>query len=151
MGSFVLGVFFTVFVHERVEAFFEAMGYSDKYTTSSNTKLIRGQGLANPMIYFQTLILIVFVQMEEKLKKLTPYYYLLRDGYLYSTSALIILCSYNVICGRVSTPFATLEIFIIPLIMQGFQQKSRWIPYLVTFAVMSIFFARNYGQYITSF
>ena len=148
IGSFILGVFFTVFVHQRVEAFFDSMGYSDKYTTSTDTNLIEGQGWSNPMIYFQTFILLVFVLMEEKLKKLSKYYYLFRDGYLYSTSTMIILCSYNVICGRVSTPFATLEIFIIPLIMQGFQTKSKWIPYFVTFVVMSVFFVRNYGKYI---
>lgn len=73
-----------------------------------------GKGLSNPMIYYQLVVLSIYALRGHSLKNLVPYYQTIRNGYLFSTVILILLSPFLVLSGRLSTIFATLEIFIIP-------------------------------------
>lgn len=103
-----------------------------------------GNDLYNPMIYFQGFILVAFTMMEKQIAPLTNHYYTLRNGYFYSFILLTILCQYAIVAGRTSTIFATFEIIIYPLIVLGWDKKSRWMPYLWIFVAMIYFFISKY-------
>ncbi len=94
--------------------------YTDKHSGYTT-----GLGLMNPMIYYQTFVLLAFTLMERRLKQTVPYYITLRDGYLYSTLALILLSPFLVLAGRISTILATLEILILPALPLGVSKKYR--------------------------
>ena len=103
--------------------------------------------LTNPMIYYQTFLLLYFTYNEDKLSKLTPYYYVIRNAYFYSTVILIILCQYAILAARTSTIFATYEIAMIPLFVIIFPPRSRWIPLLSLLFVYAIFFYLNWSYH----
>ena len=100
--------------------------------------------LANPMIYFQTFVLLAYTLWEGKLSKMTPHYYTIRNAYFYSTVLLIVLCQYGIVAGRTSTIFATYEIVILPLFVKATSRQYRFFPFLLILVAMSIFFLRNF-------
>lgn len=100
--------------------------------------------LSNPMIYFQGFILVAFTMMEKQIAPLSNHYYTLRNGYFYSFLLLTILCQYGVVAGRTSTIFATFEMIIYPLIIVGWDKKSRWMPYIWILVAMIYFFISKY-------
>lgn len=104
----------------------------------------RDWGLANPMIYFQTFLLLVYTFTEDRMKLTTSHYLTIRNAYFYSTLILIILSCYTALSGRVSSQFATLEMVIIPSIAYSFAKKDRWIAYLVMGAALTAIFYLNY-------
>lgn len=91
----------------------------------------QAKGLANPMIYFQCFLLLAYTYLEKKLKPITEYYRIIRDGYFYSTLILICFCSFTALSGRTSTMFATLEFSIIPSLIFLFNKKNQVVAYLV--------------------
>ena len=102
--------------------------------------------LSNPMIYFQGFILVAFTMMEKQIAPLSNHYYTLRNGYFYSFLLLTILCQYGVVAGRTSTIFATFEMIIYPLIIVGWDKKSRWMPYIwILFAMIYFFISKYHG------
>lgn len=112
-----------------------------QYTTYTEGKYVdEALGLANPMIWFQIGILLLYSFMEDRLKDLSPYYYLFRTGYFYSTLILIFFCNYTALSGRTSTMFATLEAFILPLICLGFKNKTIRVGYLAMIGIVFIYF-----------
>lgn len=107
----------------------------------------REWGLANPMIYFQTFLLMVYTFTENRMKKTTSHYITIRNAYFYSTLILITLSCYTALSGRVSSQFATLEMVIIPSIAYSFLKRDRWIAYLgMGAALTAIFYLNYYGH-----
>lgn len=107
----------------------------------------RDWGLANPMIYFQTFLLMVYTFTEDRMRRTTSHYITIRNAYFYSTVILIILSCYTALSGRVSSMFATLEMVIIPSIAYSFMKKDRWIAYLgMGAALTAIFYLNYYGH-----
>ena len=107
----------------------------------------RDWGLANPMIYFQTFLLLVYTFTEDRMKLTTSHYITIRNAYFYSTFILITLSCYTALSGRVSSMFATLEMVIIPSIAYSFMKKDRWIAYLgMGAALTAIFYLNYYGH-----
>lgn len=104
----------------------------------------RDWGLANPMIYFQTFLLMVYTFTEDRMKLTTSHYITIRNAYFYSTVILITLSCYTALSGRVSSMFATLEMVIIPSIAYSFGKKDRWFAYLVMGAALTAIFYLNY-------
>lgn len=99
--------------------------------------------LTNPMIYYQCLILFFYTYMEKKLAPMSKYYYVFRDGYFMGTVILIVLCQYAVLSARVSTIFATFEVFMIPMIIKGLPKPYQVVAYIALLAPMVVFFNYN--------
>lgn len=104
----------------------------------------REWGLSNPLIYFQTFLLLVYSFTEDRMKLTTSHYLTIRNAYFYSTVILIVLSCYTALSGRVSSMFATLEMVIIPSIAYSFMKKDRWIAYLGMGAALTAIFYLNY-------
>lgn len=104
----------------------------------------REWGLSNPMIYFQTFLLMVYTFTEDRMRLTTSHYITIRNAYFYSTVILITLSCYTALSGRVSSQFATLEMVIIPSIAYSFMKKDRWIAYLGMGAALTAIFYLNY-------
>lgn len=117
-----------------------ATDYVDK--DSENAKAYAAD-LTNPMIYYQCLILFVYTYMEKKLAPMSKYYYVFRDGYFMGTVILIVLCQYAVLSARVSTIFATFEVFMIPMIIKALPKPFQVAAYIALLAPMVVFFNYN--------
>lgn len=100
-------------------------------TYTQGTYITEAKGLANPMIYFQCFLLLAYTFLETKLAPVTKYYYVIRDGYFYSTLILICFCSFTALSGRTSSLFATLEFAIIPSLIYLFEKKERGFALLI--------------------
>lgn len=147
--AYILGISFTTFLHGFIQDAEADMNLGiGKYIEGGEKRFIESTGFANPMIYYQTIILLVYTFMEDKIRKLTSHYDLIRTGYLLSTFLLITLCSYKVLSGRTSTIFATFEIFIIPQLAIAFSKKKNALTLIATVAVMIFFFYNNYREYL---
>ena len=99
--------------------------------------------LTNPMIYYQCIILFIYTFMEKRLAPMSKYYYVFRNGYFMSTVILIVLCQYAILSARVSTIFATFEIFMFPMIFKALPQMQRRLAYLVLLPPLVVFFMYN--------
>lgn len=85
-----------------------------------------GKGLLNPMIYYQLILLALFIIKEKDIGPTSTDYLTVRNGYLYSTLLLMAFSPLAVIAGRLSTIFATYEICIIPaLLASQFRNQLR--------------------------
>ena len=104
----------------------------------------RDWGLSNPMIYFQTFLLLVYTFTEDRMRLTTSHYITIRNAYFYSTLILITFSCYTALSGRTSSQFATLEMVIIPSIAYSFMKKDRWIAYLGMGAALTAIFYLNY-------
>lgn len=125
--AFIIGGFFQNVVSTFVTDNAEDLSIGTYITDDFKSKV----GLGNPMIYFQTILLLTYTFLEKRLEPITKYYRIIRDGYFYSTLILICFCSYTALSGRTSTMFATLEFSIIPSLIFLFNKKNRNIAYLV--------------------
>ena len=117
--------------------------YSDdlNYTTyTMGTYVEEALKLRNPMIYFQSTILLIYIYHEEKLKKVSSYYYIYKNAYFYSTLILIFFCNYTALSGRTSTFYATVEIFMLPMITFAFNKKLYRYIYIVGIGLVIIYF-----------
>ncbi len=119
--------------------------------TSESSSYTMGMGLSNPMIYYQTLLLLLFTLLQERLSQVVPYYTVVRDGYFYSTLLLIILSPFGVLAGRTSTIYATFEIFIIPSLIFAFSPKYRFIGFMGVGVILSALFYLNYMSVVSNF
>lgn len=104
----------------------------------------RDWGLSNPMIYFQTFLLMVYTFTDNRMRLTTPHYLTIRNAYFYSTLILITLSCYTALSGRTSSMFATLEMVIVPSIAYSFMKKDRWIAYLGMGSALTAIFYLNY-------
>ena len=141
--AFIIGAYFQGFIHTLVIDNASDLNISNEYIEGGARNFVEGRGLSNPMIYFQTFILLAYTFLEKRLVNIDPYYYLLRTGYFYSTLILIIFCTYAVLSGRTSTIFATYEIAIIPSLIMLFNKKNRAFAYLILILILSAIFFMN--------
>ena len=106
-----------------------------------NSEKAFANNLTNPVIWYQIFILFAFTFYEERLKPLSEYYYIFRNGYFYCTCILIILCQFAVLAARSSTIFATFEIAMVPMLLYMFGKKERLGLYLLFgFAYIFLFY-----------
>lgn len=138
--AFIIGAFFQGFVHTLVVDNASDLNISSDYIEGGAKGYVEGRGLANPMIYFQTLILLAYTFLDKRLVNIDPYYYIIRAGYFYSTVILIMFCTYAVLSGRTSTIFATYEIAIIPSLIMLFNKKNRALAYMLLVVILSAIF-----------
>ena len=117
-----------------------ATDYVDK---QGNNDKAYAADLTNPMIYYQCLILFIYTFLEKKIVPLSRYYYVFRNGYFLSTIVLIVLCQYAVLSARVSTIFATFEIFMIPMIFKALPKPINVAAYLGLLLPLVVFFVYN--------
>lgn len=139
--AFVIAAFFSNVVRSMVADNASDLSV-DTYVTEDYQ---RDWGLANPLIYFQTFLLLVYTFTEDRMRKTTSHYITIRNAYFYSTVILITLSCYTALSGRVSSQFATLEMVIIPSIAYSFMRKDRWIAYLGMGAALTAIFYLNYS------
>lgn len=138
--SFLIAAFYSNVIRVLVKDYAEdlnAVTYVQDYFQ-------REWGLSNPMIYFQTFLLLVYMFTENRMRLTTSHYVTIRNAYFYSTVILIVLSCYTALSGRVSSMFATLEMVIIPSIAYSFAKKDRWIAYLGMGAALTVIFYMNY-------
>ena len=140
--AFILSQVIASSISGTVDSWSEDLQY-ETYTQGNYVE--EALGLRNPLIYFQLAVLLVFTFMEEKLKQIAPYYYLLRTGYFYSTMILIFFCNYTALSGRTSTMFATMEMFILPVIGMAFKKNVRILYYMVLGVILIYFFYSKYN------
>ena len=137
--AFVIAAFFSNVVRSMVADNASDLSF-DTYVTEEYQ---REWGLSNPMIYFQTFLLLVYTFTEDRMRLTTSHYLTIRNAYFYSTLILITLSCYTALSGRVSSQFATLEMVIIPSIAYSFLKRDRWVAYLVMGAALTAIFYLN--------
>lgn len=139
--SFIIGMFGQGFMHVFIEdnaTDFNIKTYTEEH---GDYRYVQSLGLSNPMIYFQSILLLLYTILEKRLKSLDKYYYIIRTAYLYSTMILICFCSYKVLSARTSSIYATLEFAIIPAMIYMFNKRNRLFAYFVTgVALTGIFY-----------
>ena len=145
----VAGIIIAFILSQTIAGFIS--GTVDQYSTDLNyVTYTQGRyveqalGLRNPMIYFQLFILLMFTFSDRVLRSKSVYYDVFRTGYFYSTLILIFFCNYTTLSGRTSTMFASLEMFILPMITLIWQRKNRIIYYLGIGCIFFYFFATKY-------
>jgi len=138
--AFVIGGVFTESVRTFVADYVNDL---DTATTYITEEYQREWGLTNPVIYFQLAILYFYTMGEDILKKTSEDYFTLRTAYFYSTFMLISLSMYTALSGRTSSMFATLEMAIIPAIINTFYKDARWIAYIGLGVVFTALFYMN--------
>jgi hypothetical protein len=126
-----------------VDSYSEDLQYSVYTIDETNAD---AKGLLNPMIYFQLGILFMFLFMENELKDMSDYYYIFRTGYFYSTLFLILFCNYEALSGRTSTMFATLEMFMLPMMAKKLPKLKKYI-FLAGCGVVFLYFF--YSKYMS--
>lgn len=142
--AFIIAAFYSNVVRSFV---FDSVSDLNVDATYVQDEYQREWGLANPMIYFQTFLLMVYTFTEDRMRKTTSHYITIRNAYFYSTVILITLSCYTALSGRVSSMFATLEMVIIPSIAYSFLKRDRWIAYLgMGAALTAIFYLNYYGH-----
>jgi hypothetical protein len=141
--AFVLSQTIAGFISGTVDQYSADLNY---VTYTQGTYVSQALGLRNPMIYFQIIILLMYTFSDKILRSKSAYYDLFRTGYFYSTLILIFFCNYTALSGRTSTLFASLEMFILPMITMTWQRKNRIIYYIGIGFVFFYFFAVKYDD-----
>lgn len=142
--AFALAAFYSEIIRLLVADYVEDLNVGNTYIQN---EFQREWGLSNPMIYFQTFLLLVYTFTEDRMRLTTSHYITIRNAYFYSTLILITLSCYTALSGRVSSQFATLEMVIIPSIAYSFLKRDRWIAYLgMGAALTAIFYLNYYGH-----
>ncbi|WP_294630309.1 EpsG family protein [uncultured Bacteroides sp.] len=150
IGAFVCIMGGTSLIMNKVQEISMMYNVATSYT-SENSSYTMGMGVSNPMIYYQTLLLLLFTFLSERLSKVVPHYTVVRDGYFYSTVLLIILSPFGVLSGRASTIYATFEIFIIPSLIFAFSPKYRFMGFMGVGVILSVLFYMNYISVVSNF
>ena len=141
--AFIIGAFF----QGPLSAFVTDKASDLEITTYVTNEYKSKVGLGNPMIYFQCFLLLSYTFLEKKLKPITKYYKVIRDGYFYSTLILISFCSFTALSGRTSTMFATLEYCIIPSVIFLFHRRNRAIAYFILMIALSVIMYLNMPEW----
>lgn len=142
--AFIIAAFFGGTIKNFVSESNYINDMASSYVREGSEKAF-SQTLANPMIYYQVLILLVFTYLEDRLKKLTEHYYTIRNAYFISCVLLIVLVQYAVLAARSSTIFATYEMIMIPMLVLLFKKKDRAFPVIIIGIVSTVFFYLNYN------
>lgn len=138
--AFLLGGVFTEQMRDLVADY--ANDITD-VTTYVSEGYQREWGLGNPVIYFQLAILYFYTNGEDILKNTSEDYFTMRTAYFYSTFILISLSMYTALSGRTSSMYSTLEMAIIPAIINTFYKNTKWIAYIGMGAMLTAIFYMN--------
>ena len=106
---------------------------------NENSGYSHGKGLANPMIYYQTICLFFFCFFNNKLKANAFRYNLIKNAYFMSTMLLILFSPFATLSGRTSTILATFEIIIIPSLI-GFGIRKYMMLTSILVGIVSLLF-----------
>ena len=145
-ASFVFALLFGEWMKNYVSNSQFFLNMARSYVQEDSDKAF-GYGLANPMIYYQTFLLLAFTFFENRFKNFKDYYFL-RTAYFYCTVVLIVLCDFAVLSARLSTVYATLETLIIPVILLVFKKQERMFPALIILGVLVVFFYENFKSHL---
>lgn len=137
-------------IRPYVQSVFFTYDMKESYVMD-NSSYSQGYGLLNPMIYYQILVLFTYTYMENRLKRF-EFYLLFRNLYLFSTCILILFSDFLIISGRLSTIYATLEMFMLPQIFYGLTSKMKpknvgW--FVLMFSCYCVFYL-NYNKLLNS-
>ena len=121
--TLVIAALSSALIREYTQHLFSFYGMKESYTMD-NSSYSQGYGLLNPVIYYQILVLLVYTFLEDKLRGY-DLYILFRNLYLFSTCILILFSNFLVLAGRLSTIYATLEMFLFPQIFYGLTSNLR--------------------------
>ena len=143
MIALLLATMFDTQIRKNVSLWAVETEMAQSYTHERPTLKSTGQGIHNPMIIYQSFLLLLLTFNEKKLRETTPHYLTFRNGYLYSTVWLIILSTFQVLSGRGSTITATYECFFLPLFIGLFRKKDRFIPYTALYLYTMIWLTIN--------
>lgn len=141
--SFFIAQFYGGYVRNIVNNSEWAMDMASSYIQEGSEKAFSND-LTNPVIWFQTIVLLMFTYYEDRLKKMTGYYFVYRNAYFVSTVILIVMCQYAVVAARTSTLFATFECMIIPYLLALFPKKERAVPYAIIGVGLTLLFILNW-------
>lgn len=139
--AFILGAFFQDQLKTIVS---DNASDLNVYSYTVGKEVEKAKGLLNPMIYYQTIILLAYTFGEKRLKDNSAFYYTIRDGYFISTFILVAFSMYVALSGRSSSLFATLEIIIIPSFVHLFRKRNKLFAYLGIGIVLAIVFYTKY-------
>jgi len=144
--AFSIAIFFRGPMRTYIQDASNDTNLATSYTSNNKGyyKSSEGKGMANPMLYYQTVILLALTFGEKRLRNKTKHYDTLRDGYFYSTFLLIVLNMFQILSARTSTIFATYEVLIVPLLILLFPQKHRYLGFLGVTAIYCAIFYMNY-------
>jgi len=137
----ILSLMISQFLGGPIRNWIQASDFANDMASSyikENSERAFANDLTNPVIWYQIFILFAFTFYEDRLKPLSKYYYIFRNGYFYSTCILIVLCQFAILSGRTSTIFATFEIAMVPMLLYMFGKKERMGLYLI-FGIAYIF------------
>ena len=126
--AFIVGGFFTDVLQNYIIDTSQDLDIATTYT--QDVYVEEAKGLANPLIYLQSFLLLAYTFSESRLKHIVPHYYTIRTAYLYSTFILTAFSMFTALSGRTSTLFATLEFVIIPSLVFIFDRRIRWVAYI---------------------
>lgn len=144
--AYVLAAFFTPVIRSFIADSTADIEAAVNYTREKNAYKSAGMGLANPMVYYQTLVLLIFTYYERRLSRYTKHYITLRNAYFFSTAFLIIFSSYAILSGRGSTVLATVEIVIVPLFVHLFNRRNKFFAYILIGLFSAAWFYLNYTR-----
>lgn len=138
--AFILGGVFTEQVRVWVADY--ASDVANSYVQEYKQ---REWGLSNPVIYYQLAILFFYTRYEDRLKSTSEDYYTMRTAYFFSTFILISISMFTELAGRTSSMYATLEMAIIPAIINTFYKDARWMAYIgLGVAFTALFYMNMY-------
>ena len=80
-------------------------------------------GVFYPVTIMQVIIVIIYLSMRDKLKKIMPYNNLMLNMYLLSTLWLLLTHKFGIYAGRLATLFGTAEIFLLAAMPYWFENK----------------------------
>lgn len=137
---------FTTQIKENVALIAAETELAQSYTSKVPSAKSEGKGLNNPMIVYQSVLLLLFTFSEKELAKQSPHYYTLRNGYLYSTLWLILLSPFHVLSARGSTITATFECFLLPLFFTMIPRKMNIILYGLLYVYVIAWLSYNISK-----
>ena len=137
--SFGIALFLGGFIKSFITNFDLANELAGSYIQEGSEKAY-SNSLLNPMIYYQSIILLIFTLNEKSLKPYMKYYYTIRNGYFYSTILLILLYQFAILAARTSTIFATYEMCMVPMFLLLFKRHKNLSIAILLFVYISFFY-----------
>lgn len=148
----ILSMIIAQFFGEYVKSYVDSSEFMDEMASSyiqEGSEKAYSNDLTNPVIWFQVLVLMIFTYYEDYLKKVTSYYYILRNAYFICTCILIVMCQYAIVAARTSTLFATYECMIIPTFLTLVKKDQRVLPYLAIGIGLTLLFYMNWPSAVS--
>lgn len=142
VGGVVLAILASQFASGFIAGIVGGYAQDLEYGTYVQDQYVsEAQGLANPLIYWQILLLLLYTYRIWIYHPDVGSNRIVLSGYFYSTLILIALGSnYTTLAGRTSTVYATLEILLIPQLLNSYKGNDRNLCALLILVMYSYFF-----------